>query len=454
MKPAYRLSCLCLLAACVALPAAAQKRPEKTDKKEPEKAGAPEQVVLERNEELSLAIGENKTISALDVKSFAEGVKGIADVRLTPDSSQFVIVGQKPGSTTLLLLKNDKTQVNYQINVSPRPMQSVERELLQLLEGTTGVRVRRVGSRLFIEGGVSTEPELKRITQIAALFPGQVESLVVLGGAAAESKLNIRIDFLFVQFDRTKNYQVGVSWPGKIGGLKLGKFSGEVDLLAGAATSARASVVDQPLPGLDVAATNGWAKVLKHSTVITSNGSEATFSSGGEQNYVVSTGFAATLTQIRFGTDVKVLPRFDSTSKELRVQLDAEVMDLTPPVATGTDLPGRNVSKLSTAVALRLGQSIVLSGIRSQSQRHSINGLPMLSEIPLLGLLFGSHGDAKEEVEGAIFVVPSIIESIPKGAQEVLDDALHDYKEYSGDLDDINAWEKNPAKAKGVRTQP
>lgn len=451
MKRRAPLTLLTALAFAVASPAAAQKA---KNAKDADRAAPPEQVALEQSEEISLAVGENKTISAADVRSFAEGVKGIADVRLTPDSSQFVIVGQKPGSTTLLLLKNDKTQINYQINVSPRPMQSVERELLQLLEGTTGVRVRRVGARLFIEGGVSTEPELKRITQIASLFPGQVESLVVLGGAAAESKLNIRVDFLFVQFDRSKGYQAGVSWPGKFGGVRFSKLNGDVDLLAGAATSAQASVVDQPLPGLDLAATKGWAKVLKHSTVITSNGSEAAFSSGGEQNYLVSTGFSATLTQIRFGTDVKVLPRYDSTSKELRVQLDAQVMDLTPPVASGTDLPGRNVSKLNTAVALKLGQSIVLSGIRSRAQRHSISGLPFLSEIPLLGLLFGSHGDAQEEVEGAIFVVPSVIESIPKGAQEVLNDALQDYQEYGGDLGDVNAWEKNPATAPGVRTTP
>ena len=42
--------------------------------------------------------------------------------------------------------RSTPTQVNYQIDVSPRPMQSVERELLQLLEGSTGVRVRRIGS--------------------------------------------------------------------------------------------------------------------------------------------------------------------------------------------------------------------------------------------------------------------------------------------------------------------
>jgi len=35
----------------------------------------------------------------------------------------------------------------------------------------------------------------------------------VLGGAAAESKLNVRIDFLFVQFDRSKGYQVGINFP-------------------------------------------------------------------------------------------------------------------------------------------------------------------------------------------------------------------------------------------------
>jgi pilus assembly protein CpaC len=436
-----------LVVLAIAAPALAEKH-DKTDKV------APEQIALERSEELSLAVGENKTLSAVDVKSFAEGVKGIADVRLTPDSSQFVIVGQKPGSTTLLLLKNDKTQVNYQINVSPRPMQSVERELLQLLEGTTGVRVRRVGARLFIEGGVSTEPEAKRIAQIAALFPGQVESLVVLGGAAAENKLNVRVDFLFVQFDRTKGYQAGVNWPAKIGGAKVGLFSAEFDFLKSAATSATASIMEQPLPALDIAANKGWAKVLKHSTVITSNGSGASFSSGGEQNYIISSGLSASLTQIRFGTDVKVLPRFDSTSKELKVEIEAEVMDLTPPVAGGTDLPGRNVSKLSTAVALKLGQSIVLSGIRSKSQRHSVSGLPFLSEIPLLGVLFGSHGDAQEDVEGAIFVVPSVIESIPKGAQEVLDDAMRDFKDYSGNIDQVNVWEKNPATAPGVRSTP
>ncbi|HET9930882.1 MAG TPA: pilus assembly protein N-terminal domain-containing protein, partial [Polyangiaceae bacterium] len=391
-------------------------------------AGQHSDALIERSEELNLAVGETKSLSAVDVKSFSEGIRGIADVRLTPDSSQFIVVGQKSGATTLLLIKKDGTQLTYNINVFSRSPASVERELSQLLDGTPGVRMRRVGARFFIEGGVSNEPALKRIEQIAALFPGQVESLVVLGGAAAERRLNLRIDFMFVQFDRSKGYQVGVSWPGRIGGDRRFTLGGEFDFLSGVVGAARATVVDQPLPALDLAATKGWAKVLKYSTVVTANGTEANFSSGGEQNYVISSGFGAALTQVRFGTDVKVLPRFDPATRELEVQLAAEVMDLTPPVAAGTDLPGRNVSKLSTLVSLKLGQSIVLSGIRTRSQRHSVSGLPLLSEIPILGVFFGSHGDSQEEVEGAIYVVPSIIEAVPKSAQEIVDEALREYK--------------------------
>jgi pilus assembly protein CpaC len=185
--------------------------------------------------------------------------------------------------------------------------------------------------------------------------------------------------------------------------------------------------------------------------VITSNGAEAKFNSGGEQNYLVASGFAAQLQQIQFGTHVTVLPRFDPATEELEVKLDAQVMDLTPAVDPGASLPGRNVSTLATSVALELGQSIVLSGIRTRSERHVVSGIPWLSEIPVLGALFGSHNNAWQEVEGAIYVIPSVIESVPKSAREIIDEALLQYGRFSGDTADVETWEADPAKAPGVK---
>jgi pilus assembly protein CpaC len=421
------------LAAASSLPssAAAQDRAAQT----------PAGLLTEDVREFNVSVGENKTLPASDVKSYSEGARGIAEVKLTPDGNQFVIVGQKPGSTTLLLIMKDGRQLTYVINVFQRAMETVERELRQLLEGTTGIRLRRVGIRFFIEGGVSTEAELTRIERIASLYPEQVESLVVLGGAAADRNLNIRVDFLFVQFDRSNSTQFGVNWPVSIG---PGLGTVQYDVISNSVTQATASIVDQVLPGLDIAATHGWAKVLKHSTVVTSNGSEAKFESGGEQNYFVSNDLTASLAQIEFGTRVRALPRFDTQTNELEVRLVAEVMDLTPPVSAGTDLPGRNVSKLEAVVKLKLGQSIVLSGIHSRAERRSTSGLPLLSEIPILGALFGSTGDTEDEVEGAMFVVPSVVDAVSRGAREIVDEAAQQYERYSGDLDEAKLWDEAP----------
>ncbi len=404
-------------------------------------------------EELAIAIGETKTIPAAGVKNFSEGAPGIVDVRLTPAGDQFIIVGKKAGTTTLLLIKNDGTQFTWQISVSNKSPAAVERELQQLIEGMSGVRIRRVGSRFFLEGGVSTEAELKRVQQVAQLFPGQVESLVTVGsGGAADRKLLIRLDFFFVQYDRTSSYAVGLGWPDSIlgkdaaGQAQVLQTQFQYDFISKTTTAAQASIVNQPLPRLDIASRHGWAKVLKQSTVITSNGSEATFNSGGEQNFLNSTGLQTTIVKITFGTNVTVLPRFDSQSKEIEIKLDADISDLVAP-ATGT-LPGRVVTKLATFVNLKLGQALILSGIRTRAETHSVSGLPGLSSVPVLGILFGSHSDTQNEVEGAVFIIPSIIETVPKSAIEVIKNALSSYEDYSGDIDKVDSYNKTPPAAK------
>src|SRR6187549_1650135 len=134
----------------------------------------------ELNQDVVLAVGETRTISARDVKNYSEGVAGIVDVKLTSDASQFVLVGRKPGSTTLLLIKNDNSQNTLNINVFARPPAVVEKELTTLLAGLN-VQPRRIGSQLVLDGAVSSESDLKRVEQIAGLYPDQVTSLVQLG---------------------------------------------------------------------------------------------------------------------------------------------------------------------------------------------------------------------------------------------------------------------------------
>lgn len=399
---------------------------------------------VQTDKDMTLVVGENKTIRALGVKNYSLGAPGIAEIHLSTDGSKFVVVGKKPGTTTLLLINKDGTQTNWSISVFRRSPEAVKREVEKLLQSTPGVTVRRVGSRFFIEGGVQTQAEAERIRQIAALYPGQVESLVTVGSGGAVQAINIRVDFFFVQYDRSYGYQIGLAWPQQVGSVNL---DNEVNfnLVAGThATTATAAIANQVLPAIDLAAQRGWAKVMKQSTVITVNGSSASFSNGGEENFPVSSGLSASIQSIQYGTTVTVLPRLDPKTGDLEVKVDADIADLTPPTV-GTTLPGRETSKLKTLVRLKLGQSLVLSGIRARSQRHNIDGLPLLSDIPLLGVFFGEHQDQAEDVEGAVFIVPSAVESVSKPAIQMVNDALSQYEGYHGDLTTVDAYEKQPA---------
>jgi pilus assembly protein CpaC len=386
--------------------------------------------------DINMVVGENKTVPASDVASYSVASQGIVDVKVTPDQNQFVVVGLRPGATTVLMLKKNGVEVTYSITVYARAPEAVEKELEQLLSGYTGLRIRSVGTRFFLEGGVSTEADAKRIALIASLYPGQVESLVVVGSVGPEHTINVRIDFYFVQYDKTSSYGVGLAWPGRIGS---GAINATYDIVndAGTATLTAASV----LPSLDLAQNRGWAKVLKHSVVVTTSGSEATFENGGERNFAVATGLTSSIQAIKFGTNVTVLPRYDATAKDLEVKVNANISDLT---AAGSTLPGRTTSTVSTFVHLKLGQSLVLSGIRSSSQTHNVNGLPGLSQIPVLGLLFGSHANQEAEVEGAVFIIPSVVDSTPRRSFDIVNAAMQQYEQYSGSIDQVQNFNHEP----------
>jgi pilus assembly protein CpaC len=412
---------------------------------------------IENGQDIDLAVGENRTIPARDVKNYSEGVTGIVDIKLTSDNTQFVINGRRAGSTTLLLIKNDGTQITVNLNVFTRSPQAVEKELSQLLGNIPGISVRRLGARFVIDGAVASDADLKRVQHVATLYHEQVDSLVQLGTTAApggiapvgpEKRFLIRIDFYFVQYDKNSSYGVGISWPSAFGGEAL-SAQFQYDFLAGTTRAATASLTNQPLPRLDLASRKGWAKVLKQATVIANNDTEATFQNGAEQNFPVNTGLTIGITRVQSGTELTVLPHYEPIKRELSMKLTADVSDLTASVS-GTSLPGRTTSKLTTSVSLKLGQSIILSGIRTSALSHSVQGLPILSDIPILGLLFGSHSQSELQTEGAIFVVPSIIESVPTSSSELVDIALQKFKQYDGNVNSVNAYDKRPGGSVGI----
>lgn len=339
---------------------------------------------------IDLEIGQQHVLPAQGVRSYSEGVPGIVDIRLTGDSTRFVMVGRARGTTTLLLLMADGSERHYTI---------------------------RVGNPL-------AESNL----------PPPADPLKV------DAQASIRLDLYFVQVDRKRSMDVGMTIPSTLGN---GQFSATYNISAASLVS-KAVVGATFMPALDMAQSQGWAKVARHMAVITTNGAEAQFDSGGEFNAVQNTSFGATVVSIRYGTVLSIAPRYDKQSGRIELRVAAEVSDL---AATGAPIPGRTKSRVETVSNLALGESLAVAGLVATNKERSRGGLPFLSQIPILGLLFGKQADKEQEVENVVFIAPSVVEPLkhPRG-KELMTEAIRSFETFKGDIDKAHVFPGKPWK--------
>jgi len=328
-------------------------------------------------QEMLLQLGEQRVLPSENVRSYSEANKGVVDIRLTKDASQFIIVALRPGSTTLLFLMMDGSERHFRITV---------------------------------------------IDPNAADRSGRVKESV-------EATENIRLDFYFVQVSKRYRHQIGVGWPGSIAPT----LNASINLGTGTLEAASAVVTNQALPRLDMAQVSGWAKIMRQAAVVTVNGQKATFAAGGEFNVTVQGALTTGLQKIPFGSVVEVDPRYDAKSGRIEVHLRADISELDSD--NGTGVPGRITSTLDTEVNLQLGESIILAGLTARSERRSKSGMPLLSQIPILGVLFGSHAQVEDESENIILIVPSVVDVISMQDRERVASALRTYAEFSGSMD-------------------
>lgn len=329
-----------------------------------------------RTETIELEVGEQRVLSSENVQSYSEGAKGIVDVRLTKDASQFVIVGLRDGTSTLLFLMADGTERHYKITV--------------------------------------TDPDAPSKTRRTS--------------GTVEARDNIRLDFYFVQISRKSNYQIGLGWPTSFAPVG----SAAINLQSGSLESASVVISNQALPRLDMGQSSGWAKVMRQAAVVTANGEKASFAGGGEVNVAVKSAMTTGIQKIPYGSQIEIEPRYDSQSGRIELRVHADVSELEDDQGTG--VPGRTTANLDTVVNLEIGQSLILGGLNAKSERNSKSGLPLLSQIPILGVLFGTHTHAEADTENIVLIVPSVVDAISMQDRERLNDALRRYAEFSGDM--------------------
>ena len=137
------------------------------------------------------------------------------------------------------------------------------------------------------------------------------------------------------------------------------------------------------------------------------------------------------------------------------MEVAPEVSDLdytNPLYYQGYVIPGLKVRRVSTTVELVDGQSFAVAGLLNDDIRETVNKVPVLGEIPVLGALFRSSEFKKNESELVIIVTPHLVKPLDMAKQTLPTDQYVEPNEYEfyllGNLEGLG--EPSPRRSSGL----
>lgn len=249
------------------------------------------------------------------------------------------------------------------------------------------------------------------------------------------------ISTIFGQFRRTDNKEFGLDWLATL--KKSGKFTwGGSDFNSGSGWNPSnpegdPSYFNGSLAGLSLygkfggninflvraAMDTGKFSVLSRPTIFTKNNKKAVINSGqrvaipsSQQSSINSSGEGlvsnTSIDYMDVVLQLEVIPLVNSEN-EVTLQVGQSNQQITGYTKIGgtdsMDVPNLATQKLVTTVTIPNKGTVILGGLITKENTRQKNGIPILSDIPLLGWAFSSESVVAEEREIVIFIQPTII---------------------------------------------
>jgi pilus assembly protein CpaC len=395
----------------------------------------------------TLEVPLNKSQMVTTDRPIAKSLVGsgeIADVLPITDRSVYVL-GKKMGTTSLTLYDSGGRVLSIlDIAVGPDVI-TLNDQLHQLVPGEP-IEAHISNDSVVLTGTVNTAGAADRALQLAKAYAGdKVINLVSLG-----SSQQIMLEVRFAEVTRNLGKDLGVSFAGKSadGSLNFLTGSGSTStngvLTPGSITDAFAIISKQfSLGGTSINATinaletRGLAKTLAQPTLVALSGEKASFLAGGEFPIPVAqggtgagtgTGTAITVEFKEFGVSLGFTPTVLG-DRTISMIVEPEVSALDPSASitlNGITIPGLKTRRASTTLELRDGESFAIAGLLQNDFQTSVNQVPLLGAIPILGTLFRSSNFQKGETELLIVVTPHLVAPIKPGQVRLPTDRVLD----------------------------
>jgi pilus assembly protein CpaC len=391
-------------------------------------------------EDLRLTVGRSIVLDyPADIRQISTSDPAIVDA-IAVSTREVLLHAKATGTATVVVWARTGQRTIYSINVE----QNLEplRRLLKETFPNESIQVQASRDSLALTGAVSTKEIADRAVSLATPFGKTIVNNLRLPVAPVDRQILLRVKFAELNRNLSQSFGVNLVSTGAsntIGQVSTGQFSppratdltGQIG--AGAAGARSSFTISDALnvfafrPDLNLSAfiralqSESLLQILAEPNLVTTNGKEASFLVGGEFPIPVLQGGgnagAVTIQFREFGIRLTFNPLLtENNTIKMYVKPEVSTIDLGNAVSvSGFLIPALATRRMETNIELGEGQSFVIAGLIDDRVSASINKIPGLSSIPLLGLLFKSREERKSHTELVIIVTPEVTRPLQPG---------------------------------------
>ena len=251
-------------------------------------------------------------------------------------------------------------------------------------------------------------PKVQEIRQVIHAFDRKTREVII------EAKIiEVRLD---------DEFRMGVDWEALFSNLKDLTLKTTLPITPPLASSAKLIVgslaKDKFTAVIEFLQTVGRVNILSTPQIAVVENEEATILVGTREAFVTSvvtqTANAATtaedLTFIDVGIQLKVTPSINRDGfVTMKIKPEVSSVTRTLTTALGNEVPIVETSTAETTVMVKDGITIVIAGLMKNETIENEKKVPILGDIPILGLAFRSKQEKVTKTELIFFLTPTII---------------------------------------------
>ena len=377
--------------------------------------------------ELNLYVGQARVLQAGDVRRIVIG-NGKVIQATALDDGQVLVIPEAPGQSTLHTWGKDGSERSFVVTVIAADAARILNEVRAMLGTSTNVGARVVGDKIVVEGANLTEEQAGRLVEVGKRYP-QIVNLVSRIGF----ERMIAIDVRMVEIRRDQLENIGVRWSGSVAGpnfdvvgdLKRSRAlepGGSADGAGGIQARQRVapfatalSLATSITSMINLMVQNGDAVVLAEPSLSCRSGGSAKFLAGGELPIPYSSGMGAVSVIFKeYGVKFDINPVASETGM-IAAKVATEISSINFDVLV-KDVPGLTKRRAETEVNLREHETLVIAGLIAEESSRSIDRVPALGTLPVLGSLFRSRAFRDRQSELVVFITPRFVEPLPPQA--------------------------------------